>query len=215
MGEEGMQLTITKEDVDNALAPNVWDLGNEALYSLCRRHPEHKKNDVIVAKIWLIGRSYAAALERRKNASESSDRFYEEVVTEKIRKSELDAWLRALPLKMTDPWNGMRQIIDTHKHMTDLFEEITALKKRSLASKYLHFHRPDLFFIYDARARRAINRIVPLASAPAIEAAYYDAEYLRFCRQAQCLREHIKELFHVTLTPRQLDNILLRATSRS
>ena len=42
----------------------IWNLGNEMLYQLCRDYPDHKAPEVITAKVWLIGRSYAAAIER-------------------------------------------------------------------------------------------------------------------------------------------------------
>jgi hypothetical protein len=43
----------------------------------------------------------------------------------------------------------------------DLFAAITQREKRSLASKYLHFHVPHVFYLYDSRARRAITKVVP------------------------------------------------------
>ena len=70
-----MKFEITREDVSFALAPSPWDLGNEVLYSLCHDYPKHDRGDAIIAKIWLIGRSYAAAIERRKNADPLHD-FY-------------------------------------------------------------------------------------------------------------------------------------------
>jgi hypothetical protein len=68
---KNMTIQITQDDVDYALAPSIWDLGNQVLYSLCQDHPGHDHGDAIVAKVWLIGRSYAAAIERRKNAKDT------------------------------------------------------------------------------------------------------------------------------------------------
>ena len=53
-----------------------WEYGNSVLYRMCEEEPEHKQIDVIVGKIWIIGRSYAAAIERRKNAVVVGDDFY-------------------------------------------------------------------------------------------------------------------------------------------
>jgi hypothetical protein len=50
-----MKITITKDDVDHALASSSWDLGNQVLYSLCQDHPNHDRGDAIIAKIWLVG----------------------------------------------------------------------------------------------------------------------------------------------------------------
>ncbi len=63
---------ISKDDVEKALSNTAWDLGNQVLYDLCSKHPFHKTPQEIIAKVWLIGRSYAAALERRKNKRSDS-----------------------------------------------------------------------------------------------------------------------------------------------
>jgi hypothetical protein len=72
--------TITRNDIASARSACVWDLGNRVLYELCSKHLGHGEADEIVAKIWLIGRSYAASIERRRNATQAGDRFYEETV---------------------------------------------------------------------------------------------------------------------------------------
>ena len=63
-----MTLDLTQGDIDHALEPSPWDLGNQVLYSLCLDHPYHTDGAAIIAKFWLIGRSYAAAIERRRDA---------------------------------------------------------------------------------------------------------------------------------------------------
>jgi hypothetical protein len=210
-----MTITITKDDVEYALGCSPWDLGNEVFYSLCREYPKRDRGDAIIAKVWLIGRSYAAAIERRKNADDASDDFYETIVVDTIKKSKLDQWLAALPDKMIDPWTELGSIITVHKRLMDLFSAMTGLEKRSLASKYLHFHRPDLFFIYDSRAREAISEVTPhLKRIRNITSDGKDWEYHSFCRRAQWLREEISKRFNKSLNPRQLDKILLRITDR-
>ena len=205
-----MKRLVTKDDVDYALGPSPWDLGNEVLYSLCKDHPKHDRGDVIIAKVWLIGRAYAAAIERRKNAKNTSDDFYEATVVKKIRESKLDQWLASLPDQMTDPWCELGSIVTVHKRLMDLFVDITDLQKRSLASKYLHFHRPGLFFIYDSRAKGAITKVTPsIKKIPKIQCEDEDTEYLALVRRSQWLRDDIKERYNVLLTPRQLDKILL------
>lgn len=210
-----MKITVTSEDIDYALASSPWDLGNQVLYSLCQDHPNHDCGDAIIAKIWLIGRSYAAAIERRKNVDDTSDDFYETIVVDRIKTSNLDQWLASLPDTMTDPWTALGTIITVHKRLTDLFAKMTGLEKRSLASKYLHFHRPDLFFIFDSRARESIGKVTPrLNQIKNITAQDEDSEYHSFCRRAQYLREDIRAQFNKSLNPRQLDKILLRITDK-
>jgi hypothetical protein len=127
-----MIIEITKDDIDYALGPSPWDLGNHVLYSLCKNHPKHDLGEAIIAKVWLIGRSYAAAIERRKNADETSDDFYEITVVEKIKNSNLDNWLANLPNQVIDPWNELGQVITVHKRLMDLFSDLTGMEKRAL-----------------------------------------------------------------------------------
>lgn len=210
-----MKISITRDDVDDALTPSPWDLGNQVLYSLCQDHPKHDRGDVIIAKVWLIGRSYAAAIERRKNAKDSSDDFYETTVVGKIKKSSIDQWLFSLPKRMIDPWQELGQVVAVHKHLMDLFARMTGLEKRALASKYLHFHRPDLFFIYDSRVKSAIGKATPSIQKIAnIPARYADREYLALVRRCQWIRDDIEKRFDTLLTPRQVDKVLLRIAER-
>ena len=84
--------TLSKDD--------PWSIGNQVLYDLCLRYPYHAVDAEIVAKIWLIGRAYAASIERgRGKAADSglsNDRFYTGAVPKALRKSRLDEKLKAL-----------------------------------------------------------------------------------------------------------------------
>jgi hypothetical protein len=198
---------ITKSEIDSIRVPWVWDLGNRVLYDLCRQHPGHCRDDEIVAKVWLIGRSYSASIERRRNAKDTGDRFYEQAVVQAMRSTPVDEWLASV-----GPPEGLGSSasIAVHKKLMDLFHSITGLEKRSLASKYLHFHRPDAFFIYDSRARWAIAKVVPrLNQIPAIEAEQYDVEYRDFVRRCVWLRSRLRIAHATELTPRELDKLLL------
>lgn len=39
--------------------------GNEVLYKMCSEMPKYDDIEVISAKLWIIGRSYSAAIERK------------------------------------------------------------------------------------------------------------------------------------------------------
>lgn len=198
---------ISKCEVESARSPWVWDLGNRVLYDFCQSYPTHGDDSAIVGKIWLIGRTYSAAIERRKGADETNDKFYEEVVAPKIRRSKIDKWIASLA-ECEPP--GSLKSISVHKRVMDLFLSFTGLEKRSLASKYLHFHKPEAFFIYDSRARRAITRVVPrLNRIPDMKIRKFDSEYKDFVRRCVWLRQHLEELYDIALTPRELDKVLL------
>ena len=190
-----------------------WIYANSILYKMCEEHPEHDDEHIIVGKIWLIGRSYAAAIERRKNASDSNDDFYYEVVAPKILSigKELDDRLGTLRKSEGSIEDNISIILSTHKYLMDAFYELTGLEKRSLASKYLHFHCPDKFFIYDSRARAGIGKLVKRPDKKVLVGMDCDSEYGDFvCRMLE-LQRFLKDRTDVYETPRKLDSFLLTA----
>jgi hypothetical protein len=201
-------MKITRADIQAASqARQVWRLGNQVLYDLCHQHPLHARDDIIIAKVLLIGRVYAAAIERRRVIVTQGDDFYTKKVAPQIRNSPIDAWLSALPAYPISDYAATTRILKTHCNVTKLFSRISGLNKRSLASKYLHFHRPDLFFIYDSRATLGIRRATPPLREPRPDE--FDLEYTRFFRRCQWLAADIKQRLNITLTPRDLDDVLI------
>jgi len=201
---------ITKQMVDKARSKNVWTLGNKILYDLCAKNPGHTEVDVIVAKIWLIGRSYASAIERVKIKRPGVSDFYLEVAAPEIKKSKIDSWLQSLNgRKLGQP--AAPDILSVHRELTDLFQEMTDLNKRSLASKYLHFHFPHLFFIYDSRVVKAFRRLSPMIGRvkSATPDDDCDNEYRKVFEKCLILRNQIRKMHGITLSPRQLDSLLL------
>ena len=193
------------------------EFGNSILYQMCKDNPKHDQADVVVGKIWLIGRSYAAAIERRKNADDFlGDDFYYEAVAPKmlVIGKELDERLSCL--NNTDGLivDCVPEILSTHKFLMDTFTELTGLEKRSLASKYLHFHCPEKFFIYDSRARMAIGKLVKRPDKGILaEVPDYDPEYGDFiCRMLE-LQEYLDEQIGIYELPRKLDSFLLTAVN--
>ena len=87
---------ITQTDVDIAKQESLWDFGNSVLYDLCEKHSRHDHLDKIIAKIWLIGRSYSASIERRKKISDVGERFYESVVAPVVQRAHIDSWFSDL-----------------------------------------------------------------------------------------------------------------------
>lgn len=201
---------LTKTLIKNAISKRPWDLANETLYDLCRKYPSHKDNKEIIAKVWIIGRTYAAAIERRKPSEEFKGAdFYTEHVAPRIRNSNIDQWFSTLKDNTAVDHGSLERILAVHCNVTNLFEEISGLEKRSLASKYLHFHFPALFFIFDTRAVNAIRKFSSITSRVRRFGGVADNEYRKFCEKCLQVRDHIKKQYRKTLTPRQLDNLLL------
>ena len=121
----------------NLAGSTRWGLANQTLYDLCKEYPNHTDADQIGAKLWLIGRSYAAAIERRKNAKGYVGDFYYDTVAPAMISAgqDLDSKIALLnSLKSID------DLLDTHAYLMGIFNSLTGMDKRSLASKYLHFH---------------------------------------------------------------------------
>lgn len=192
-----------------AKEPNAWDFANSILYKLCSDNPNHKNNDTILAKIWLIGRSYAAAIERRKKTEDDiNDDFYIKQVVPKLKKSNLD-----LKIQKCIKQKNEKNALELHKYLTDLFFQLTELNKRSLASKYLHFHIPDLFYIYDSRVVGAIgllNKELKLGNLPTEITENNDESYSIFYLKCKRIVEKIKNEYKIDLSCRQLDNLLIQ-----
>ena len=198
-----------RRHVEKAMQRNAWHFSNEVLYDLCREHPLHTETGVVLAKILLIGRVYAAAIERRKSKNEGNYDFYISTVAPKIIKPPIDHWIEEAKKPRPASVAALDVMVEIHGRTTQLFSKISGLEKRSLASKYLHFHVPHLFFIYDSRAvegMRAVSQIVGRASSY-IESG--DKEYRKFAEKCSRLQSHCEAEFGAHLSPRQLDNLLL------
>jgi len=202
--------------VELARLPSPWDAGNEVLYDLCTRHPFHTEVPAVIAKVWLIGRSYAAAIERRRNkADEENDDFYVKKVGPEIVRSEIDIWIKAARQYERPSTESFGTLLEVHHRTTLLFREISGLEKRSLASKYLHFHVPSLFYIYDTRAVEALRELSAVVGRAGRATVPADNEYRRFSEKCLSLQQHIEKQFDVWLTPRDIDKLLLEVHAKN
>lgn len=211
-----MQPSITSEQLDKCTKGKVWDLSNEVLYNLCATHFTHDTDEKIIAKTLLIGRTYAAAIERRKNKSDINDNFYIDVVAPTFKNSRLDTILSELKQINNLSVDTLPKVIDAHFFLTKTLFDITKLDKRSFCSKYLHFHLPHLFFIYDSRAVIAMRHFssrLPKELKVLADRENTDKEYSNFFFKCFNLRQTIYEQHNILLTPRQLDNLLIETAN--
>ena len=142
-------------------ASTHWFLFDKVLYDLCQQYPRHDNAHEVVAKIAMIGRAYSAAVERRKNAEATSDcDFYYGYVAPLIVDSNLDERLDALRKYQTPTMENLPEILSTHLYLQELLKKATEMDKRSFVSKYLHFHCPNLFYIFDSFSDSEINSLV-------------------------------------------------------
>lgn len=190
------------------MTPWVWDLGNRVLYQLCAKHPRHLDEPEIVAKVWLIGRSYAASIERYKKPDDRH--FFTQILAPHIKKSKLDVWLDALPRRPAPFLQHQRMAVLTHGRLVRSLSDVLSKNARSFASKYLHFHRPDLFPIYDSRAASAIKKLTPDPRFVDVERPKgCDQNYAKFTARIACIVEDVRVRHRRTLSLRQVDRLLL------
>lgn len=190
-----------------------WDFGNEILYKMCQQNFEHKRIDKIVGKVILIGRAYAAAIERRKNKTEENDNFYIDKVAPMIKNSKLDDYIGQLKSESEVNEKNIADILKLHFYLTELIKEITEQNKRSFSSKYLHFHLPNLFFIYDTRAVKAIRLLktkLPRKHKTELDANVIDKEYATFFYKCYEQKKLLEKEYSGMLSIRHFDNILMK-----
>jgi hypothetical protein len=162
-----------------------WGLVDQVLYGLCREHPGHDDLRTVTAMLALVGRVYAAGLERRVTPPPGQQAIV--VIAHHVLRhgAEVDAIIQALH-SVREPldFQSMGLIVEQHGHLNRLLQKVATDGKapRSFSSKYLHFHNP-VIPIYDEYTRQSLSRMVPwersytLVSLP----PHGDREYWRYC----------------------------------
>ena len=181
---------------------------------MCEKHPANKKLDIVIRKVWIIGRTYAAAVERRKipagREKVDVDSLYINHVAPALIASEIDLKLNRV-LQYRDFSNeALAAILDAHEYFLTVLRTFTDDDKRSLASKYLHFHAPKHIPIFDEMAETALARLNPrhkLQEAP----VGFDRRYTRFVLLLLRLSDEIEQKYGIRLSPRALDRLLRRS----
>lgn len=176
--------------------------GNKILYKMCKDEILHQDIDVVKSKLWIIGRSYSASIERG-----AGEGFNIETTANAMINSELDKYLKELDRYTRIEKDNLNLVLQTHKLLVDIFEKTTTKKKRSLASKYLHFHNPKMFFIYDSFANKYIRE--KLYRRRYKYTRKYDLEYEEFCLRCLDYRQVLEKKLKGLVSARRLDMDLL------
>lgn len=204
-------IKLKRQWVVAALRPSIWDVGNEWLYELCKTYPAHTDDAHVAAKIWLIGRAYSAAAERGVAGKGQAEKYII-ALSQRFIHQKADRHLKRLPQPIADFRKHLDQVVDVHHSFESIFSSDDELGRVSLTSKYLHFHRPDLFPIYDSRASTAIARIAPDSRFTGYEVSseHGATRYGKFVVRIAWLLDQMTEVLGHAPTLRQLDNLLLQ-----
>lgn len=209
-----MKINVSAAEIIEARndATDVWAVGDAVLYRLCREYPHHADVQEVVAKLWLVGRAYSAAIERRpvtQGVVKESMKAYYRRAAEALIASEIDAAIAALPSNPPESLEDVGRTLPIHMHVMGCIKSVSNADQRSFASKYLHFHRPDWFVMFDSVAVRGLCRLLGRAPSRQLRSPLSDAEYTRFVARAWQLRHYLESLSDSSLTLRALDRLLL------
>ncbi len=109
--------------------------------------------------------------------------------------------------------SNVGEVLELHGVLTGIFKEATCLEKRSLASKYLHFHAPDAVLIYDSVAAGNLHKISKESKFGRLGEIQngVDAAYAKYVFRALKYRNEIFEpKIGRRVSPRELDKSLYR-----
>lgn len=179
--------------------------GNEILYKMCQNKLYHNDLDVVESKLWIIGRAYAASIERKAGKD-----FDIKVAAQILIDSEIDKKIANLNSIGRINSNHVDELLDTHNYMMQLLKLATGVDKRSLASKYLHFHAPMSVFIYDSIVRNNLrDRLRKIGKNRFPISKKYDDEYESHVKRCISYRDSVYENeLGLLATPRKLDSHL-------
>ena len=192
-----MKPEITREFLADALAQSILDPRTRALYELCFMHRHHFHDEIVADKLRMIVRLCA---EHGLNVTGFSPEF----TAHRLGQSAVDHWFAGLA---TAEHLDLALVFELHKRVMDLFADLPAEQARALASKYLHFHFPELFFLYDRRVAAAAFQLGE-GECGYLSRAEHDPDYGRFFACCRKLTERFVGLAGRRLNPRELDRVL-------
>jgi len=192
-----MKPTLTREFITDALAESILDPRMRALYELCFMHRHHFRDDIVADKLRMLVRLCAERGILVQN-------FSPEYVAHRLGRAHVDRWFGGLA---TAEKLDVALLLEVHKHMMRLFDDLGEAEARSLASKYLHFHFPELFFVFDSRVDAAAM-ILGEGECGYLALNEHDPVYGRFYACARKLTDKMMPLVGRRLSPRELDRVL-------
>jgi len=183
------------------------------LYDMCKRWPHHNDLPAVQAKVTIIGRTYAAGLERK--GGEDYRKGILETVANTLNKNSTRIDRDVATLRNLKQLSMIVQdcILGTHGNMVSLLrkETKTKLNFRSFVSKYLHFHAP-IVPLFDSRASSVIRELYPWRRSRnrirIFHKESYDEVYSKFFAQFMLYFNDLKEL-KLSPTVRRADYYLI------
>lgn len=207
-----LDITLANIELGNAINNLDWDHGNDLLYQMVKENFLHSNKEVVLTKFLFIGRIYAAAVERRKiDDGLSNAQFYTDRLWPAIAKMKLDTEIEALRKGNPESMITIEKALKLHLLLMKQLKQITGVNKRSFVSKYLHFHLPQLYYIYDSRATKAIKKFsIEIRNEELGDVSKFaDKTYADYYLRCRYINDRVNRLTKRKFSPRMIDNILL------
>ena len=137
-----------------------WAALDRVLYRMCEELPGHAAREAVNAKVWIIARAYATGIERHIYSDGGQGNSLLKLANHfQLHNQQIDSLLTPLR-SLTGPLtlDQLKQIVHAHGLLTNLTAQVTRMgnNPRSFASKYLHFHCPQVP-IYDSNALKTLK----------------------------------------------------------
>ena len=193
----------------------TWSFTDDALYRLCREHPDHSSLNSLNAKLWIIGRTYATGIERKVPTDGRQGGALTRLAKHMLScRRSLDAIFGRLKT-VAEPLSPdqLAVIAAEHGKFVGLLKPLLRREQspRAFASKYMHFHCPAVP-IYDSVAAGVIPKLVRWRGGLAVfdEPSDADQEYARYVMRFWHLYERARR-DRPSLSVRLLDWYLISA----
>lgn len=196
-----------------------FDVLNSILYDAVAAHPSNIDRPQIIGKLMLIGRTYSASVERRKTRGHVKDeRQALEVViaaAEAIAVSRCSKLLDTIGVNDRLTHDRLPEAVAIHLELCEALTVANNRENSSLASKYLHFHRPEFFPIVDSYVREGWSWVMD-----ELDQSYKGwrvfgkvERYKDWSARVLDLRDLMEDSLCETVSLRQIDNYLLSIMS--
>lgn len=182
--------------------PDLWNWSNEVLYRMCREEPKHTKLDVIAGKVRLIVGDSLPWVEREAGFRKG---FYDEVIAPTLKDSAIDDWIDSLHSEARVTMENVAEVLRVHQFLADLSD--FAGSSVTIPSKYLHFHLPNAYFIWDSLSDEQIRKHLEGHDVPVPKE--FETPYAEFVYLCMWYRDNVLEpSLGREVTPRELDQHL-------
>ena len=196
-----------------------FDVSNQMLYNAVKSNPSNLDAPQIIGKLMLIGRTYSAAVERRRTSNAVQDnRQGLEVIIEAacaIANSNVESQMALVGKTERLSRERITDAVELHSAVCAALRKANQRSNSSLASKYLHFHRPAFFPIVDSYVREGWWWIMDsLGEKNEGWSVFGQVErYGNWCERVLSLQQKLERHLRKPVSLRQIDNYMLSIMS--